>query len=182
LGNPWIVGILCVIAVAVAGYQFFPPLRLSVPAAAPPTTSGLPPASEAPAPVAPIPTLIPLGTNAPAFPSLIDRAYVQTHFTQWLEAPKRDPFLLATAARTNAPLASAVGQWKLKSIWRQTGVRLTAINNAVYAEGDLIDGYKVEAIESNRVWLRGPNGRESLGFAKPHPATNAPKATITPPR
>ena len=71
-----------------------------------------------------------------------------------------------------------MSHWKLKAIWRQTGSRLAAINKSIYAEGDLIgEGYRIQAIESDRVWFQGPTGRESLGFEKPQPPvakTNAP--------
>ena len=59
LGNPWVVGGLCVIAVAVVGYQLLPPRRPAGPAAAPgvrapaalaarPATSALPARASAP--------------------------------------------------------------------------------------------------------------------------------------
>ena len=64
-----------------------------------------------------------------------------------------------------------MSQWKLKAIWHQTGSRLAVINNGIYTEGDLIEGYKLETIESDGVWLRGPTGREGLGFGRPKPTT-----------
>ncbi len=168
LDNPWIVGGLCAIAVGVAGYQLSKSRG----------GTGFAPAHKAPSPPSAArgpstlnPQLSTTSTPAAASPSLIDRSYVLSHLAQWIEAPKRDPFLRATAAEHGVAATSPVSQWKLKAIWHQTGSRLAVINKGVYAEGDLIEGYKLETIESDGVWLRGPTGREGLGFGKPKPGT-----------
>jgi hypothetical protein len=80
---------------------------------------------------------------------------------------------LSSAAAAPA-LVSPVRHWKLKSIWRQTGSQLAAINSGVYTVGDVIEGYRIERIESNQVWFNGPTGRESLSFTNAPPGTNAP--------
>lgn len=173
LSNPWIVGSLCVIAAGVVGYQALPARRAVAAAPAP--------VNLAPAPVAgptiPVAATNPArspnpgtqATNQPAPAMLADRSYAQSHFAQWVDSPRRDPFLLPPAPKpvggTNSPLA----QWKLKAIWRQTGSRLAAIDHRIYSEGDEIDGYRIEQIDADRVWFQGPAGRESLGFVKPSP-------------
>jgi hypothetical protein len=73
-----------------------------------------------------------------------------------------------------------VSHWKLKSIWRQTGSQLAAINKGVYSEGDVIEGYRIEQIDGDQVWFQGPTGRESLGFTNPQPPPAAPTRTNGP--
>jgi hypothetical protein len=179
MSNPWIVGGLCVIAAGVVGYQFLAPRSPGGTATAPNGPALVPAAS----PASPTPGALAQrasdpgratarttpGTNATPPATLIDRSYVQSHLAQWMESPPRDPFLFSPAGKPGSAAASPVSQWKLKALWRQTGSRLAAINNGVYAEGDLIQGYKIERIESDRVWFQGPAGRESLGFTKPQP-------------
>ncbi len=173
LNNPWVVGALCVVALGLAGYQFLAPHR----------RPGISPAAATPAP-APVPSrpsalsahsLAPAQAAAP--PSLIDQTYVLSHLAQWIEAPQRDPFLLPTASFHGAATGSPVIKWKLRAIWNQTGCRLAVINKGIYAEGDLVEGYRLEKIESDGVWLRGPTGREGLGFTKPQPPLAALNGT-----
>ena len=184
LGNPWIVGGLCVIAAGVVGYQVLTPRSRAGASPAPPAgvspapTASVPPAF-APRPSTLSPQLSTTSTQATAPTTLIDRVYVRSHLAQWLEAPKRDPFLMATVGERGAVPGSPVSQWKLRAIWRQTGSRLAVINKGVYAEGDLIEGYRLEKVENDGVWLRGPTGREGLGFAKPQPAIAPPPRTNT---
>ena len=185
MDNPWVVGGLCVIAVAVVGYQFLPAHSGAGVSPAPRVSVSPAPASSSVTPAPSVPATVVMaaqaaarttaGTNATPPASLIDRVYMQSHFAQWLQAPQRDPFLLVAAAKTSAAavLVSPVRHWKLKSIWRQTGSQLAAINKGVYSEGDVIEGYRIEHIESDQVWFNGPTGRESLGFAKPQPPSAA---------
>jgi hypothetical protein len=92
--------------------------------------------------------------------------FFKTHMGEWLDAPPRDPFLLIGQPRVEhaGPTESPVKKWKLQAIWRQTGGRVAAINKGVYKEGDFIEGYKIEKIENDRVWLLGNGQRETLGF------------------
>jgi hypothetical protein len=181
LGNPWVVGGLCVIAAGIAGYQFLWPSQPGAPRGPVPAWAASP---ANPPPAAPAGKTSGSGraaartaaaTNGAAPVTLIETNYVLSHLDEWTETPRRDPFLFFSARKPGA--ASPVTKWKLKAIWRQTGSRLAAINKGVYAEGDQIEGYRIEAIESDRVWFQGPDGRESLGFEKPRPpaaGTNAP--------
>ncbi len=172
LNNPWVVGSLCVIAVGVAGYQVLKSRSRASQSPAP--TVAVPP-TVAPRPSTLTPQLSTTSTPAAGPVTFIDRVFVQSHFAQWLQAPRRDPFLWATAGERGASASSPISQWKLNSIWNQTGCRLAVINNRVYAEGDMVEGYRLETIERDGVWLRGPTGREGLGFGKPKP----PTASIT---
>ncbi len=173
LNNPWIVGGLCVIAAGALGYQVFSSggrRGISFAPVAPVSTS------VAPRPSTLNPQASTTSAQTSAIPSRIERSYLQSHLAQWTEAPPRDPVLLATAAEHGAAPTSPVSQWKLKAIWHQTGSRLAFINKGVYAEGDVIEGYTLDAIESDGVWFRGQHGREGLGFVKPQPITAAPAA------
>ena len=192
LGNPWIVGGLCLFAVGLVAYQALAPrtpgrtatvptARALVPAASPAGPTLGAPAQRASDPGRATARTTP-DTNATLPATLINQGYVQSHLTQWVESPSRDPFQFSPpgkpkpAAAAAAPI-SPVSHWKLKAIWRQTGSRLAAVNQGVYAEGEQIEGYRIERIESDRVWFRGPPGRESLGFTKPQPPPAAPTGT-----
>ena len=188
LGNPWVVGGLCLIAAGVVGYQFLAPRPQGAPA---PNGSAPAPAAS---PASPTPGALAErasdpgratartapGTNATPPAALIDQSYVQAHLAQWVASPSRDPFLLPSAGKPAPPAVSPVSHWTLKAIWRQTGGGTAAINQGVYAVGDLIEGYRIERIERDRVWFQGPTGRESLGFTKPQPPPAAPKGTMAP--
>ena len=183
MDNPWIVGGLCVIAVGLVGYQFLPARMLGGKATSPNGQALIPAASPAsPTPGAPAQRASDpgrtdnrpaLGTNAAPSITLIDLTYVQSHLAKWAESLERDPFRLSPPGKPAPGAVSPVSHWKLKAIWRQTGSGLAAINKDVYAEGDVIEGYKIEQIESDRVWFQGPTGRESLGFAKPQAPPHA---------
>jgi hypothetical protein len=184
LGNPWVVGGLCVIAAGVVGYQFLPSHR---PGAMAPS-SGAPQPAPAALGANGVPGTPPgrssdsgqaaahlkPGTNLASRATSIDRHNLQSRMPDWLASPRRDPFLL-TVPRIAAPGAvSPVRHWRLKSVWHQTGSRLATINDRLYAEGDEIEGYKLETIEPDRVWFQGPTGRESLSF------TNVPAPPLVP--
>jgi hypothetical protein len=122
----------------------------------------------------------------------IDRRYAQAHLSEWIDTPRRDPFLLEGPAsdNTGSQSPSPVALMQLKAIWRQTGGRVAAINNQVYQEGDAIrdirdaqgkkiEGYKIDKIEGDQVWVDGPRGPERLGFAKPK-TSHAPPAGPNP--
>lgn len=163
LQNPWIVGALAVVAVGVACYQFVPSRWLSRPAAQPAPAEPMP--AHAPAPSAPASTVSKSKTGVQPEAS-IDRSYFQSRLPNWVDSPARDPFQALTPQEAAA--ASPVQQWKLKAIWRQAERNLAAINKGVYAEGDVIEGYKLVAIEDGQVWFQGAT-RERLGFGQHMP-------------
>jgi hypothetical protein len=187
IGNPWIVGGLCLFAVGLVVHQVLAFRRPGGGAAAPNGPAFVPAAS----PTGPAPGALAEGAsdvgrataqttpgaNVTTPATLIDRSYVQSRLAQWVESPRRDPFLFSPAGKPGPAAASPVSRWELKAIWQQTGSRLAAINKGVYAEGDLIQGYRLERIESDRVWLQSPTGREGLGFTRPQPAPAAPTGT-----
>ncbi len=165
LGNPLVVGGLCLVALGVVGYQFLGSRHPGAPAPAPVSSAPVPGAS----PARPSPAALPdrpakPGTNATASATLIDRTYIESHLAEWTESSRRDLFRLVPAAAPGKPAISPVSRWKLKSIWQQTGSRLAVINNAIHSEGDVIEGYRLESIENDRVWFKGWTGRECLVF------------------
>jgi hypothetical protein len=170
LQNPWVTGGLCLAALAVVYLQIFQD-KSSRP------TSGMP--SSAAVSLGPVPTQKAAPASAePVQPrnteiagTSIDRRYMQAHLSEWIDNPRRDPFLLETPFldKDGNQTSSPVARWKLKAIWRQTGGRVAAINDRVYEEGDEIQGYKIERIEGDRVWFEGPHGKEPLSFSKPAP-------------
>ncbi len=137
----------------------------------------------------------------------MELAAVQSRSDRWKEALQRDPFKTMTptggpavaaangaaGGKTNAypPAAQLL---HLKAVWRQSGSTLAVLNDQVIEEGEDILRFTVQAIEDNRVWVTGPNGREEVDFkwfpATPpaeteksdaaQPAAPAPAPTINP--
>ena len=185
LSSPWVTGGLVVVAVAVVGYQVLSSGRgrgrtshaqPAAPAPPPPAASAPTPQNSAPARSAPS------KQTTPSLSTGIDREYVALHFANWAETGRRDPFLLhrplnQPKAVTNAP--SQVSKWKLRAIWRQTGSRIAAINNAIYKEGDVIEGYKIIRIEDEVVWFQNPDSLDHLEFERRAAAHEQPKGANT---
>ncbi len=187
LRNPVFTAGLVIVAIAVIFYQLGSPrqrlgrlLNAAAPVQSPvltPVTMATPPP---PQPRTPTKQASKPGSPGPG----IDREYAELHFDGWVEWPQRDPFLLLTPDPDEQPVNvdtnSPVTSWKLRAIWAQTGSRLAVINRGAYREGDEIEGYKIDKIDTGGVWFIGPHDRERerLGFdtrPKP-PATNAPAA------
>jgi hypothetical protein len=100
----------------------------------------------------------------------VDAATVRVSAAQWVETPRRDPFQgRVDKKERTGPSASQV--LTLKAIWRQTDSTLAVINTRVMSEGEAIQGYTLDTIEVDRVWVEGPNGREPLEFKVPVPET-----------
>ena len=89
----------------------------------------------------------------------LDMGEVQAHAPSWTDAPRRDPF-----RGRYEPHAEAKKVLTLKAIWRQTGVDLAVINGHVVQPGDSVLEFSIETIDSDSVWVVGPNGREELTF------------------
>jgi hypothetical protein len=141
LRNPWVVGVLSLLAVVVVFYQTsHSRWQSGLSAEAPPQSQG---------------TVQPDAD--------IDQHYAESHLAGWAESPGRDPFLLVTL-KAGTGAVTPVSRWKLQAIWSQTGGRVAVINQHIHSEGDVIDGYKIERIDTDRVWLDGPDGKEILAF------------------
>ncbi len=180
LQNRWVTSGLVVVAAGVVFYQFAPQIRRHGGAPAPRTVSSALTESTVPSVPAANPRTPPASRPIASAHTGLDLPYIQEHVSQWVDSPRRDPFLLLNVKRAESVLSrndppSPVAQWKLNAIWRQTGSRLAAINSGVYREGDSIHGYKVERIEDDQVVLRGTNGTQSLGFVR------APKREVVAP-
>ena len=177
LRNPWVTGGLCLAALVVVYLQLFQDKSSQPARGTQPSTAGS---------IAPISTQkAASASDQPVQPrnneiagTGIDRRYAQAHLSEWIDNPRRDPFLLETPMvdKDGNQTSSPIGRWKLKAIWRQTGGRVAAINDRVYEEGDEIQGYKIERIEGDQVWFEGPHGKERLTFSKPAPPRPAKSA------
>jgi hypothetical protein len=181
LRSPWVTGVLVLVALAVIFFQVIKPQldrrrpsRAKAPAAATkPVTAKTPPTPKtsktksAPPPkqqlaVARQRTVLEDNTTA-LMP--VDRQAAADKFPRWIEAPRRDPFLLVSLEDDGTPGASSpIAQWRLSGIWNQTGSRVAAINSKVYTEGELVEGYKLEKIDADQVWLVVSNRLERLGI------------------
>lgn len=181
LRNPMVVGVLVVVAVGFVAYQIFQPHwpRTAAPGAvmAESSRDGVPRA----APPAPVPGAVTNETSragdrrsappAPVPAVVMDTNYAATRLSDWINAPARDPFLLAhKTVAASAPLPP----WKLKAIWRQDGVTMAAINQGVYRLGDVLDGYIIININDNEVWFEKDGRKAFLGFGSPE-AAKAPE-------
>lgn len=188
LRNPMAVGVLVVLAMAVIVYQFWPMLRprfvRSSPAAPPPA----PPAATPSAPARPAPR--PTGTNAlsQVSTSSLDIVVLEVNSARWAEAPRSDPFKVRFyVGPQNTNSRPAMELLTLNAVWQQSNDSpLAVINNHVFNEGDFIVlkdrdvvlQYKVSAIEPDRVWVDGPNGREPVRFKLPSPPGDAAEFTL----
>ena len=173
--NPYVVGGLVIIALGIVGYQIFQPHWPGSASAPQPVASAPLSTTANPQPATPAESQSNPPTVERGLGGGIDRSYVQQHLTEWIDAPQRDPFLVTPSTTAPKGTVSPIATWVLKAIWRQTGGRLAAINNGIYKEGDVIEGYTLERIEADQVWFQGPNTKERLTFpSHERPATNAP--------
>jgi hypothetical protein len=177
--SPWVSGGLTAAALAFVAYQAIGGrghARTYAPLEPVPATASVPAAS---APVAKPPA----GAGHASRNEAMDRSYLVLHFTNWSHVVRRDPFLLYAPAQTkpgtNGP--SPLAKWKLKGIWRQTGSSVVALNEALYQEGDMIEGYKIVRIEDEVVWFQNADSLHHLEFGKRRiPPTLLTKGTNTP--
>jgi len=182
LRNPYVVGILVLVATVAVSWNFLRPLwRRLMPATQPQKVS-----ISAPAP-SPTPVIteskptVPPPSNAPKVvpDGSIDSQQIQMNLSQWIGSPRRDPFqLTARASGTNQPARELL---TLQATWRQTDRNLAVINGRIVGEGDIILGFRIESIAGDFVWVQGPAGREQLEFATPVmiPATTNTNRTNT---
>lgn len=94
-----------------------------------------------------------------------DGRYLATRWPEWLSTPDRDPFQMR---RIEAPVVrrtnDVVAQLRLSATWLQSGGRFAVINSRVYGEGDVLAGFRVVRVDSDRVVLQGPESREEITF------------------
>jgi hypothetical protein len=106
------------------------------------------------------------GESMPVPSADINLPEVLSGSTRWTASPRRDPFQFERRGQDGP---SARDLLKLSGIWRQANSTLAVLNNRVIHEGENILGFTVQTVESDRVWVQGPNGRESLEFKYPVP-------------
>jgi hypothetical protein len=91
----------------------------------------------------------------------VDAQQVEISLAKWMSAPKRDPFQV-TVGENAPPRAEEV--LELTAVWRQSGSHLAVVNGKIVGEGEAIEGFTIETIDENHLWLQGPRGAESLRF------------------
>ncbi len=118
-------------------------------------------------------------TNSFAFRLEPDVAALRVSSERWVNAPRRDPFdMELKRVEATGTQFKAMQLLKLTGIWRQTGGSLVVINEHVLGLGETVLAYRIDSIESDRVWVQGPNGREALEFqALPGPSGSISPAT-----
>jgi hypothetical protein len=187
LQNPWVVGGLVLLALALVFRNALWPLlrRPRAPAAQPRVI--VPPTS---APVPPVVAVAPkphsnlsaeerddsqkLAQFKLALVTDVAVPMLQTSVVRWAEAPRRDPFQVRVLPKielepqqvlTNQVVyPPAMELLTLSAIWRQTGSKLAVINHRLVGEGDTLLKFKIENIEADHIWVSGPNGREQVEF------------------
>ena len=161
--NPLVVGGLAVAAAALVFWNVIGPMWSRRAAAPAPNVSvALPTPALTPSP-APKPAALP----PPPIAKIEPGERIDTNRLGWTgkSAPQRDPFQVVTnEAGQQRVHPSAMDVLSLGAVWRQTGGDFAVINGRVVATGDAIEGFKIEDIEQNLVWVRGPAGRERVDF------------------
>ncbi|NLH72708.1 MAG: general secretion pathway protein GspB [Verrucomicrobia bacterium] len=156
LQNPIVVVVLVVVAIALVVSSFTPKSRPRR-AAHPRATAAAKAEPDA-------------NTNAAAAATIkperpIDLAYIEKRAQEWLEAPVRDPFFAYELLKqSNRQATNPAVSLVLTAIWRQSGGAFAVINGTVCAEGDKIEGLRVERIEDDRVILENEEWREVIRF------------------
>jgi len=165
LQNPLVVAAMAAVALALVALNFIAPLwRTARPFRNQPDAGASAEAHQAgPADAE---AQEPQDTAQQAAANPIDTGYALGHLTEWIESPPRDPFALypkrTRDSDKNAVTAAEV--LRLNAVWRQTGSQLAVINGQIVAEGQTIQGFEVERVEAESVWVRGAQGRECIEF------------------
>ena len=94
----------------------------------------------------------------------IDLGLAESNFMRIVESQPRDPFQITEVVVPVSPIYSPVSLLKLRAIWRQSGSRAVVINGRIYVEGDTVEGFQIDRIDGDRVWLKGPEKIEQLVF------------------
>ena len=164
LRNPVVVSLLAVLAVAVVLHALWPQLTGFLSSGREPDA----PVARAVIPAAPNQATA-LPTPAPAAQPAgvaLDQPLERTDLPRWSGSPTRDPFRSAHVSNPDGSMTivPAAKKLALSSILRQTGGSVAVINLQIVGEGDTIEGFLIQKIETDRVWVTGANGLEAVGF------------------
>ena len=174
LRNPIAVAVLAVLAGIYSLWTIFGArgLRSLIATAATTTATG-------PAVPVPPPSASPPPPTPPVSPTSMIRPAIVSQANRWLDSPRRDPFRILVPTSTPPAGPQASERLTLHAIWRQSGSKLAILNQEIVREGASLEGFDIESIEADAVWVRGTNGhgRERLVFATPHPEASEPTQT-----
>jgi len=119
----------------------------------------------------------------------IQAAALRTNAPAWTEAPRRDPFQSRPNPRNQVgAYPHAMEFLTLNGVWCQTDSKLAVINSRLLSVGEKISqhigqemvDYEILDIAPDRVFVKGPNGREEVAFRGPDAPTNAAPAAPAP--
>lgn len=160
LQNPWVVGAMALAGFGVLAFNVGGPLYKKY-------ARNRPSAPRAAAASLPATAAIPVAENPAApVPSALDHAHFTARMRDWVETPPTDPFTPPPAPRPDAPKGpTAASVLKLQGTWRQTGSMVAVINRQAVIAGEVVDGFTVQRIETDRVLVVGPRGVEEIRFA-----------------
>ena len=100
--------------------------------------------------------------------------------TQWIDNPDRDPFAPVSVAKWSKPFSKPstifapsthrnpeklTNRLTLKAVALEARQRSAVINRRVVYEGEMIEGYRVVAIQLKGVWLKRHGKKQFLTFA-----------------
>jgi hypothetical protein len=163
LQNKWFVSLLGVAALLLVVVQFRPSSPPGLPARTTASRKKSPPAPP-PRQAGPKTTPAPAADQLPAVAA--ERDTLAARFAEWRDAPRRDPFDSGVRA-PRKPAERRVPAWQvlsLTAIWRQTGGSLAVVNNRVVGIQDVVQGYQIQSILPDSIWVVGKNGRERVPF------------------
>lgn len=172
LRNPIAVAVLAVVALAYTAWTLFGARGFRSSSSSAATTTAAGPAVPVPPSPLPSPSLSPTPgpSSLPASLPLtrLDLATIIAQAQRWIESPRRDPFRVDRPAQERPQGPPASDLLVLSAVWRQTGSQLAIINQQILREGEKLQGYAIETIEADSVWVRGTNGRERITFLVPN--------------
>ena len=115
----------------------------------------------------------------PVAETISHQAY-EDEATQWIDNPARDPFAPMSVAKWSKPSSKQstisappthrnreelTNRLTLKAVALEAQQRSAVINRRVVYEGEMIEGYRVVAIQLKGVWLKRHGRKQFLTFA-----------------
>jgi len=170
LNNPWVVGGLCVAALVIVFVRVVFPLWGN-------SVQAMPASSQTASNMEQVIAMLEATTETKKGKRAAEEA--GTHLTQelvgWVDSFQRDPFRPPPAQPTKKKILTQVSRFKklpepassrlqLQAVSMQGSQRIAVINREVVLEGDRVEEFFVLQIQADGVWVKGPRGKELLGF------------------
>ena len=170
LNNPWVVGGLCVAALVIVFVRVVFPLWGN-------SVQAIPASSQTASNMEQVIAMLEATTETKKEKRAAEQA--GTHLTQelvgWVDYFPRDPFRPPPAKPTKKKILTQVSKFnpspkplssrlQLQAVSMEGSQRIAMINREVVLEGDRVEEFFVLQIQADGVWVKGPRGKELLGF------------------